>query len=289
MSAVRQHLAYRGRGNPPMSHPISAISNCFPGLEFDLRNMWRRMFRGITLTEHSNLVRAVSDDKYSTLLGCRLLAIDGTPVMVQATGPIYPGSRSQTLPVPGNPEAVAFMEWSNTFALIQHQQGKMVPCVFTAVPPKEGMEILWTRDAEASVAVITVELEVEQIFDTTDMQGTPTMRAALSRTLAEPGEMTQGLCSPWQNDYRECACYYWAASRPDYVNVEPGPDGASQGAMWMQKDHSKPYIPDRVSVGNRTDDRLVGYDDLFAAWEHHLRFVIGGRVEDLQGQGGAGI
>ena len=32
--------------------------------------------------------------------------------------------------------------------------------------------------------------------------------------VAEPGQLTQSLCSPWQNDYRECACYYWAASRP---------------------------------------------------------------------------
>ena len=48
-------------------------------------------------------------------------------------------------------------------------------------------------------------------------------RAAIALAeLPQPGELTQGLCSPWQNDYRECACYYWAASRPDYVNVVAG-------------------------------------------------------------------
>src|SRR5262249_9636119 len=50
LTAQRAQLAYRGRGNPPMSHPMSAISNCFPGLEFDFRNIWRRIFVGIVLT-----------------------------------------------------------------------------------------------------------------------------------------------------------------------------------------------------------------------------------------------
>ena len=32
-------LQYRGAGNPPGMHPYSAISNCFPGLEMDFRNV----------------------------------------------------------------------------------------------------------------------------------------------------------------------------------------------------------------------------------------------------------
>ena len=38
--------SYRAAGNPPSTLPHSAISNCFPGLEFDFRNVWRRMFVG---------------------------------------------------------------------------------------------------------------------------------------------------------------------------------------------------------------------------------------------------
>ena len=47
-------LSYRGRGNPPVAHPSSAISNCFPGLEFDFRAIWRRIFVGIVLSENNN-------------------------------------------------------------------------------------------------------------------------------------------------------------------------------------------------------------------------------------------
>jgi hypothetical protein len=46
---------------------MSAISNCFPGLEFDFRNIWRRIFVGIVLTEHNNYVTHIEDPKYKDL------------------------------------------------------------------------------------------------------------------------------------------------------------------------------------------------------------------------------
>jgi len=94
----------------------------------------------------------------------------------------------------------------------------------------------------------------------------------VSAELLKPGELSQGLCSPWQNDYRECACYYWAASRPDYINVTPAEDGASRGDNWLQKERVGQYVLD-----SRADSRLVTYDDLFVSWERLLRFQIGGR------------
>jgi hypothetical protein len=285
LTAVSAQLAYRGRGNPPVSHPMSAISNCFPGLEFDFRNIWRRLFKGIVLTEHNNYVVEVEDSRFASLLHCRLLAVDGDPVMTVAMGPAFPGDGANKLPIDGNPEAVAFMEWSNSFARMQTKQGQTLPCVFTAAPPPNEMELVWIKDKGASVPTVTIGLEVRRLFDVEQMAGGPRQRAVLARELAKPGELTQGLCSPWQNDYRECACYYWAASRPDYVNVEPGLDGASRGAMWMQKEHKSPYIPDSGGGGAEHDQRLVSYDDLFASWERYLRFVIGGRADDAREPG----
>ena len=103
------------------------------------------------------------------------------------------------------------------------------------------------------------------------------MLPAISRELLAPGDLTQSLCSPWQNDYRECACYYWAASRPDYVNIEAGPDGLSRGQQWFTKDRSGPleYLPD-----DREDSRLFSYEDLFGQWQQLLKFEIGGRDVD---------
>src|SRR5258707_7696351 len=49
-------LDYRAKGNPPNSKPDSAISNAYPGLEMDFRNVWRRILDGLTLHESANLV-----------------------------------------------------------------------------------------------------------------------------------------------------------------------------------------------------------------------------------------
>ena len=84
--------------------------------------------------------------------------------------------------------------------------------------------------------------------------------------------MTQGLCSPWQNDFRECSCYYWASSRPDYVNVTAGEDGTGRGDNWMQKKRTGNYIADDYQ--NR---ELIVYDDLFVEWEKILKFEVGGK------------
>lgn len=91
----------------------------------------------------------------------------------------------------------------------------------------------------------------------------------------EAGELTQGLCSPWQNDYRECSCYYWAAARPDFINVVPTTAGVSAGDNWLQKERTGDYVAD-----DYVDSRLVLYDDLFTDWEKWLRFAIGGNDDN---------
>ena len=49
-------LRYRAAGNPPASLSTTAISNCFPGLEFDFRNVWKRIFVGLEMHEADNYV-----------------------------------------------------------------------------------------------------------------------------------------------------------------------------------------------------------------------------------------
>jgi hypothetical protein len=151
------------------------------------------------------------------------------------------------------------MEWSNSLARVLQKQGQEVVCDFTKEKPAT-TEVLWSDKLET----ISLKLKVRNFFEG--------QSASIAAGLLRPGELTQGLCAPWQNDYRECACYYWAASRPDYVNVEPGPDGASRGDMWLAKERTGSYIPD-----NRQDSRLASYDDLFIDWQRELRFIIHGK------------
>ncbi|WP_211442913.1 LodA/GoxA family CTQ-dependent oxidase [Collimonas humicola] len=256
-------IHHRGAGNPASVLPRSAISNCFPGLEFDFRNLWRRAFEGITLVENNNYV-VEAEPKFQHLATRRLLRFAGLDVgtMVATSGPVMPNGSSGTLASAANPNAVSFMEWSNSFARIMHLQGQVVECEFTTYANATD-EVLVTSQTET----LKVNLTMRRFFEDET--------AAINTDMLQPGELTQGLCAPWQNDYRECACYYWAASRPDYVNVEPGQDGLSKGDMWFAKKRTGTYIPD-----NRVDTRLWSYDDLFKSWQEDLQFVIRGKDAD---------
>jgi hypothetical protein len=115
---------------------------------------------------------------------------------------------------------------------------------------------------QRSTGTFTANLNVRPLFD----------NAMISKALGEPGALTQSLCSPWQADYRECGCWYWAASRPDFVNNEPGTE---RGHFWMQRDRDantpKDYIRDDPEAPS--DPRLLTYDELYQDWEGKLRFV----------------
>jgi hypothetical protein len=254
-------ILYHAQGNPPVAHPSSAISNAFPGLEMDFRNVWRRIFVGIVLHEADNFVVDVepgASAKLRALIGQRLISVNGVSVIGVLQGPAQ--SRGAVVPLPPNENAPANdpmagktnLEWSNCLADALQMHGKSVNCVF--VPQGGGGQT-------------KISLKVRPFFEA----GT----GVIKRELLEPGELTQSLCSPWQNDYRECSCYYWAASRPDYVNVEARVDGTSAGHNWLQRDRNaaadKVYIVDDFA-----DQRLVTYEQLFQSWEHLLKFEIGG-------------
>jgi hypothetical protein len=257
-------LLHRSAGNPSNSLPSSAISNCFPGLEFDFKAFWRRAFVGIVLQEWDNYVVEIEDPRYDGLKHHRLLKVDGKDIMTLVTGPHIPGGGNSVLVASPNSAGTLAMEWSNALAFVMRRQGHAVKCHFTMEPSDAMPEM-----PKASTELLEVDLTVRRMFDGDS--------AAPAKDLLHPGELTQGLCSPWQHDYRECACYYWPASRPDYVNVEPTPDGLSRGDMWLAKSDPRPgeYILD-----DRADTRLVTYDELFENWEKWLRFAIKGRDAD---------
>jgi hypothetical protein len=234
---------HAARGNPPSVLANTAISNCFPGLEFDFRNVWKNLLEGVELHE-AGLGGA----------GHRVVGVDPGSAAEQAGVAVFArlvsvNSRSLEgfLTTPGQPtNRTTALELGNALAEIFGAQGSSVACRFESL---EGV-------------TINVNLKLRQVLEA----------GMIAETLAEPGALTQSLCSPWQADYRECGCFYWAASRPDFVNA----DEAGNGHDWMQKDRTPaaPYRPDR---GGRGSADHVSYDDLYRAWEANLKFVIGGK------------
>jgi hypothetical protein len=238
-------FSYRAQGNPPSTQPASAISNCFPGLEFDFRNIWKNLFEGVEMYEaglggNGHLVVDVAAGSPAASAGVevfdRLISVDGRPV-------------EQREILPSGPSEVSSVEFGNSLAHIMLKAGGEVPCIFQK---ENGTRV---------VASLTIRL----IF----------AGAAVAEPLAEPGALTQSLCSPWQADYRECGCFYWAASRPDFVNAQPPQGGATIGHDWMQRGRT-PADPYQADQGGFSPAH-ISYDDLYTAWEQNLKFIIGGK------------
>ncbi len=245
-------LSYRAVGNPPSTVPDTAISNCFPGLEFDFRNIWRRLFVGLTMHEARPIVLAVDEGTNAALRGLEgalMIAVEGQELWVQAIGPQIENGPNVALQWTN-------LEWANALAGVVHRSAGVVRCSFQL----------------ASGNMVEHDIELRPVFDPAEGEGNVT----LNRELLAPGELTQSLCSPWQNDYKECACYYWAASRPDFVNSKQDNNGKTVGHNWLHKGRDTNTAPD---YSLREND-LVSYEDLYRDWEQELKFIIGGKDED---------
>lgn len=271
-------LYHVAAGNPVSTRPITSIGNCTPGLEVDFRAVWRRIFEGIVLREWDNLVMECESSKFKHLVGHRLLKVEWARPVAEGQkarsetrsfvtmclqigpNPYDTTSESVVMSFGGNPDGFAPLEWSNLLSEMLHERaGKTVTAWFTADNTQLSMPGWNDKDPH-----IEMTLKVREFFEGDT--------AMISQTLAQPGELTQGLCSPWQNDYRECSCYYWASARPDFVNVQPTESGTSAGDNWLQKARTGAYVPDDYA-----DSRLVLYDDLFWHWEKYLRFAVQGK------------
>jgi hypothetical protein len=272
-----QQLAYQARGNPPGAHPSSAVGNFFPGLEFNFLSVWRRFFVGIEVNESSGDVVGVDSNaapEVRALLGQVMVAVDVqldangqtvnfTPVLATVIGP-PPSAPGGPPPGPNTALGQVFLEWGNLLARLHHTKGGT------------GQPVLCAFQNRDSGAISLVQLTVRRLFDPDT--------ALISRDAVQPGELTQSLCSPWQTDFIGCACYYWAANRPDYVNLWQTPAGSNGGGHnWL--DATRTTQPDASGQPrpfySLEPGKTLAHEDIIRKddWERHLRFVIGGKDE----------
>ena len=112
--------------------------------------------------------------------------------------------------------------------------------------------------------------------------------AGVIDTAYRAGELTESMCNPWQHDFRDCGCHYWAANHPDVVvgEVAPGkaladgdstnPQRANTMLDWIRDDHSRAGA---VSASNNVFANRpyeIDHFEINRHWER-LRFVVEGR------------
>ena len=272
-------------GNPVTTRLESGVGNCFPGLEFDHRNLDRRFFPGLIIN-FGVLPPVVAD-------------IDPSDPALGATTPDGVGNLSAAVT-----DAMTDLRagvWQLTSIA---QGGRTID--LTTIPNVQDPAQFWRLVRDLRPEQVTIVLtQVPPAATTPGQPGPPPSAppAAATKTLTHfrrryveddtgvisaayrPGELTQSLCSPWMHDFRDCACDYWASNHPDIVLGEESfplasnlaaadPDAATRPLDWLRADRSS-RVGASASSGINDAFRLRHYQ-INTAWRS-LAFVLEGR------------
>ena len=266
-------------GNPAITRPEDAIANCFPGLELDVRNFDRRFFPGLVF----NFVDADDDDSSGALLSYVDLLEDPDLQIGEAeTESLYAvlgveREVAQSLYDQLNDDdVVAKLSDGNWYLDWVEQEGPQ-PAKASAKARKTKSRVsltglsgpkVWRVVRGLEPGPLTIGLirrhedqksrngrkktvskdDVETLVGWRRRYTDPT--TGMINGAYQPGELMQGLCSPWQHDFRDCACHYWASSHPDLVLPEVPPGELLVGGQtfdpvldervdWLRADRSR--------------------------------------------------
>ncbi len=264
--------AMRVPGNPDTTRLESGVGNCFPGLEFDHRNLDRRFFPG--------LVFEFGED------GAQLLT-------VEPDDPDVSGDLARDLRA-AKGRALRNGTW---FLSAMTQAGKRIE-----MPKRGDLAMLhWRLVRCLEPGPVTIELERRE--ETRSAPAQTVELAGMRRTFVYPttgvissayaaGELTQSLCSPWMHDFRDCACFYWASNHPDIVLAEDPPaepalpGAAPEGPLleltpidWLRRDRSshEPAKPTESAARGAQMD----YYEINARWQELSIVLRGHEVSNI--------
>jgi len=261
-------------GNPANTRLESGVGNCFPGLEFDHRNLDRRFFVGLLFEFTANgaiLLQVVTDDPDLD---------QRSPLAKKLAGDVG--------------KQLAQGDW---FLEEITQEGKAI-----ALPQDRRVldleMVSWRLVRCLQPGPVKIRLQRRSNNDRRDIPGTAIELEGERRTYVDPqsgvfstaylpGELTQSLCSPWMHDFRDCACYYWASNHPDIVLPQalPGeptlpsgapddPERALTPVDWLRSDRSSTKPAEARDDLNRPDQ--MDHYEINERWQD-LAVVLQGR------------
>jgi Ferritin-like len=263
-------------GNPVSTRLESGVGNCFPGLEFDLRNLERRFFPFLEVDIANGRIEIVSADLVAVQA-----AVDAGS-LPSAVRDIYDGIDA---------DARRGRNWvieqlQGTFGSLGKQTLQIadlsLPRTGTNTQPPDA----WTAIRmliEGSDVVLGVRQDGGRTLH--QLSGKRARYLDDNGALASiflPGELTQSLCSPWTHDFRDCGCFYWASNHPDIVTPPlpvptPTAPGWNAAVPWERADRTLGVLPAPATAGAPTDIEIDHYD-INLGWQA-LNFVLDGREQ----------
>ncbi|MBE3638231.1 ferritin-like domain-containing protein [Mangrovicoccus algicola] len=244
-------------GNSAATLMDSGVGNCFPGLEFDLRQLDVRFFPGLVFA-FPGVTPAGPDGTQ----GAQLVYADTTGDPDFDLPYDWVGELARSLGGPAG-DALAEGQW---YLHAVEQKDRRIELYDRVVLqnaihliPYEG-EIAWwiirliERDPDPALADLVIELTRR------DANGQPAGQPVRLRgkrrayldgegmisQVYRPGELTASMCSPWTHDFRDCACQYWASNHPDVVLgevIDPNDRGRAQAGQADPAEEDDPLQP----------------------------------------------
>jgi hypothetical protein len=328
--------AYLVPGNPVVTRPEDAVANCFPGLELDIRNLDRRFFPGL-LFEFLSPVEDTSIVERRRGAKLRYVAMREDPDLLLASQTVE--SLAERLDIDEEEARALYERLSDELATNEdalskdewyidwiEQKGNQLSMIDPDGDPYDGL-VVWrfVRGLEPGPVTICLRREEDEEDEgerrkrsrknkrrkkddednVVELHGwrrlyTDPVTGVINGAY-QPGELMQGLCSPWQHDFRDCQCFYWAANHPDVVLGElyPGeslpPDDEALGSTqrelsptqsdgiianvpldWIRADRSRALAAE--ALGTIAENRPYQLDafKINTAWQD-LSVVVEGR------------
>ena len=284
-------------GNPASTRLESGVANCFPGLEFDVRMLDTRFFPGLLFRIVTAPLRA-EPGTLPNQQGFRLLYLDYLQdPMLPATSEVpwvqtllatYMGTVGNSVLASGRWYLDAIEQGGKRIEMHDPASGfwdgERVWFFVRAIAPDMPLTITLVRRDAAANTVSPVVL--------TGYRRPYVNSAGVIDTAFRAGELTESMCNPWQHDFRDCGCHYWASNHPDVVFGEATPgqrlsDGQSEDPQrantlldWIRDDQTPAGA---VSAANNVFANRpyeIDHFEINRHWER-LRFVIEGR--EIQG------
>lgn len=223
-------------GNPASTLLQSGVGNCFPGLEFDMRNLERRFFPFLEVDTDFNELQVAAVDRAgvdAAAAAGQIPAATATAYHTVAGAIGTPGQRWKIVRVRGDfgplgPLDIAIDQLDGS----SMGQGRPPSDAWTAVRLlKEGTPVTLSLTSPTGATVQITGARMRYLDPT----------GALA-SMFEVGELSQSLCSPWTHDFRDCGCYYWASNHPDIALPPAAPAGADQNLAtpWLRADRGSP-------------------------------------------------
>jgi hypothetical protein len=278
--------AHRVVGNPDTSRPEDTVGNCYPGLDIDVRNLDRRFFPGLVfefVCYDPTIVRQAEPDR----LGALLLYAQGfgdAELLPAYLNQLEPQDREWIAPLQTDlhrqltdlglvarlREGAWYLDW------IEQRGNRLSMMDTTTGAPLDGL-VVWRFVRGLEPGEVKIGLRRRDGEGYVALSGWRRFytepRTGVLSLAYQPGELLMSLCSPWQHDFRDCACHYWAANRPDVV-YGAAPLGSGSDDIpdptridWMRADRAPGAAAAVVSTVDANRPFAIDHFQINQAWQ----------------------